>query len=154
MHWSRVAVETDPGKYLLWSDFARVRRRVTLELGSWPDAVEGVRHGFSRACALEPKLPWTWLESARFERSLGNLDVAARHARQAVAAEPFFVRGWLFLTRVETDLGHIESARRSLALAKEAKKRQFKASTHYEHELLRAPDWQFAELHAALGLNH
>jgi hypothetical protein len=145
------AVRVHPGASRLWLNLGQVQYRTASELGPWPDAVEGARAAFARATALEPLQPWGWLEWARLERGLGQLDEAAALARRAAAVEPNAVRAHLFLARVELDRANIEQARVALREAKEAAALRMRPGlTAYERELLAAPAWQLRELEEAL----
>ncbi len=146
LFWSRWAVTVDGGKAALWSDYGRVQVRLLHDLGSWPDALAGARAAFARATALEPRLPWAWLEWAQLERMAGDLEAARRCAQRSVDAEPSFARGWLLLARLELDRGRPEEAKRCLAQALAARRHRFTAQTGYERELVAAPPWQVAEL--------
>jgi len=144
---SRRAVEIHPGAARSWSDLGLVQSRVITDLGPWPDAIEGARNAFGRATELEPHLPWSWLEWARLERTLGNPDRARQLVRQALSEEPHTVRAWLFLARLELDAGRVEEAvdayeraRTSIELGRRP------GLNGYERELLAAPSWQLQEL--------
>jgi hypothetical protein len=146
----RRAVSVHPGAARLWLELAQVYSRTAVELGPWPDAVEGAREAFSRAVALEPHQPWGWLEWARCERSLGHLDAAIQLARRAVEEQPNTVRAWLFISRLELDRGEIGAARDALNRATDSISLRGRVGlSGYERELLGAPSWQFDELEAA-----
>ncbi len=145
------ATRIHPGASRLWMILGQVQYRVVSELGPWPDSVATARSAFARATELEPYQPWPWLEWARLERGLGNLDESAELARRALEAEPHAVRARLFLARVELDRGNMRLAREALesAAASTALRRRAGLTT-YEKELLAAPMWQFRELGEAL----
>ena len=147
----REAVRIHPGASRLWLLLGQVHYRNVTELGPWPESAAGAREAYRRASELEPHQPWPWLEWARLERSLGDLDESARLARRALSAEPHAVRARLFLARVELDRGDarraaeaLESATESIALRRRSGLRP------YEKELLAAPAWQFKEIAEAL----
>jgi cytochrome c-type biogenesis protein CcmH/NrfG len=149
--YGRQAISVHPGASRLWLVLAQVYSRTAVELGPWPDAVEGAREAFSHAVALEPHQPWGWLEWARFERNLGHLDTAVHLARRAVEEEPNAVRAWLFVARLELDRGEIGAARDAFDHASAAASLRGRAGlSGYERELLGAPSWQFDELEEAL----
>jgi len=85
---SRRAVDVRPSSAALWGELGVVQTRVVTDFGPWRDSVEGAREAFARATELEPHLPWHWLEWARLERSLGDLEAASSLARRAIEAEP------------------------------------------------------------------
>jgi len=148
---SRCAVRVRPSSAALWGELGVVQTRVVIDFGPWPDSVEGAREAFARATELEPHQPWHWLEWARFERSLGDLEAASSLARRAIEAEPHTVRVWLFIARVELDRGQVEGARLALLEARDsATLRDRPGLNSYEKELVSAPDWQFRELEEAL----
>jgi len=147
----RDAVRIHPGASRLWLLLGQVHYRNVTELGPWPETIAGARESYRRASELEPHQPWSWLEWARLERSLGDLDESARLARRALTAEPHAVRARLFLARVELDRGNsrlaaeaLEAAKKSIALRRRSGLRP------YEKELLAGPAWQFRELDEAL----
>jgi tetratricopeptide (TPR) repeat protein len=148
---SQRAVAVHPGSSTLWMNLGHVHSRIIGEFGGWPDSIREARRAFARAAELEPHQPWPWMEAARLERVLGDLDRAAVFCRRAVAAEPHAVRAWLLLARIELDRANLESARGALqhaeSSARLARRPGLKA---YERELLAAPAWQFRELREAL----
>jgi tetratricopeptide (TPR) repeat protein len=128
-----------------------VHYRVVSEFGGWPDSIREARRAFVRAAELEPYQPWPWLEGARLERVLGDLDRAASLCERAVEVEPHAVRAWLLLARIELDRGHLERARNALQQATQsARLARRPGLSRYERELLDAPAWQFRELRKAL----
>ncbi len=148
---SRTAVGLHPGSASRWGVLALTNARVVTELGPWPDSVSEAREAFARAVALEPHQPWYWLEWARFERTLGDVDRAANLVRRAVDEEPHAVRAWLFLARLELDRGQLENAREALGRAEASDRlRTRRGLNGYERELIAAPRWQFRELQEAL----
>jgi hypothetical protein len=148
---SRQSVRVHPGSSEAWMNRAAVQQRVIDQLGPWPDSIGEARASIARAAALEPYQPWPWLEAARLERTVGDLEAAAALARRAVDVEPHAVRAWLFLARVELDRGEVASARAAFDRARaSADLRRRPGLTAYERELLSAPAWQFEELEAAL----
>jgi tetratricopeptide (TPR) repeat protein len=148
---ARQAVRVHPGASRLWLLLGQLQVRIYNELGRWPVSVEGARTAFARATQLEPHQPWPWLEWARLERNLGNLNGAAELARRAVVEEPSAVRALLFLARLELDLGSVESARQAYSAAvAAAEMRRRSGLSAYERELLSAPPWQFREIAEAL----
>jgi hypothetical protein len=147
----REAVRIHPGASRLWLILGQVNYRILTDLGPWPDSVSGARAAFARASELEPYQPWPWLEWARLERELGNLDESAELARRALAAEPHAVRARLFLARVELDRGNMQLAREALESAAASTVLRKRAGlTTYEKELLAAPTWQFREIEETL----
>jgi cytochrome c-type biogenesis protein CcmH/NrfG len=148
---SRRAVRVRPSSAVLWGELGIVQTRVVTDFGLWPDSVEGAREAFARATELEPHQPWHWLEWARLERSLGNLEAASSLARRAIEAEPHAVRVWLFIARLELDRGQVEGARLAFREARDsAALRTRRGLNSYEKELVSAPEWQFRELEEAL----
>jgi tetratricopeptide (TPR) repeat protein len=148
---SRRAVRIRPSSATLWGDLGIVQTRVVMDLGPWPDSVEGARESFKRATELDPHQPWHWLEWARLERSVGDLGTAVKLARRAVEAEPHAARAWLFIARLELDRGQVEAARLALGKARDsAAMRAMPGLNSYEKELVSAPEWQFSELEEAL----
>jgi hypothetical protein len=144
---SRRAVRIHPGAARSWSDLGLVQTRVITDHGPWPDAIEEARKAFGRATELEPHLPWTWLEWARLERTLGNPDGARKLVRQALSEEPHAVRAWLFLARLELDAGRIEEALDAFEHAQTSIELGRRPGLNrYERELLAAPSWQLQEL--------
>ncbi len=140
-----------PGASRLWMILGQVDYRIISEFGPWPDSVAEARAAFARATELEPYQPWPWLEWARLERGLGNLDESAELARRALAAEPHAIRARLFLARVELDRGNMRLAREALESAAASTVLRKRAGlTTYEKELLAAPMWQFREIEEAL----
>jgi len=81
---SRRAVRVRPSSAALWGELGIVQTRVVTDFGAWPDSVEGAREAFARATELEPLQPWHWLEWARLERSVGDLEGAVMLARRNV----------------------------------------------------------------------
>jgi O-antigen ligase len=152
LHWSERVVTVHTANAGVWSERALVNARIAGELGPWPDAVDGARAGFRRATELEPHLPWHWLRWAQFERSVGDLDEAARLARRALVEEPRFVRGWLFLARVEADRGGQEQARLAVEQARTTQRLvRWRLLSDYERDLTRLPRWQLRELERELA---
>jgi hypothetical protein len=150
--WSRRAVELHPGAARAWSALGDVHARVVVELGPFPDALDGAREGFGRATALEPHLPWYWLRWATFERSVGQLEDARRLAGRALDEEPRFVRGWLLEARLALDRGNAPRAGASFERARiAALEGRRRSLSDYERDLLRAPSWQVHELAAELA---
>jgi len=150
--WSRRAVELHPGAARTWSALGEVHARVVVELGPFPDALDGAREGFGRATALEPHLPWYWLRWAIFERSVGQLEEARRLAGRALEEEPRFVRGRLLEARLALDRGDAPAAARSFERARiAALEGRWRPLSDYERDLLRAPSWQVHELAATLA---
>jgi hypothetical protein len=148
---SRRAVRIHPGASRAWLILGQVRYRIISEFVPWPDSIAAARAAFARASELEPLQPWPWLEWARLERGLGNLEESAALARRALESEPHTVRAWLFLARVELDRGDMRSARQALTSASRSTMLRRRAGlTTYEKELLSAPLWQFQELEEAL----
>jgi cytochrome c-type biogenesis protein CcmH/NrfG len=149
---SRAAVEIHPGASRLWVILGQVNYRIITEFGPWPESIAESRAAFERASELEPHQPWPWLEWARLERGLGNLDESAILVRRALEAEPHALRASLFLARVELDRGNVSSAREALDSARasfELRKRP--GLKTYERELLAVPMWQFREIEEALN---
>lgn len=145
------AVRVHPGASRLWLILGQVQYRVITDFGPWPESVVDARAAFARAAELEPHLPWPWLEWARLERSLGNLDESVSLVRKALAAEPHAIRARLFLARVELDLGNVRLARQALEAARTSSALRTRAGLKpYEQELLSAPAWQFREIDEAL----
>jgi O-antigen ligase len=144
---SRRAIRIHPGSARSWLDLALVETRVVTDFGPWPDSVEGARAAFERSHQLEPHLPWSWLEHARLERTLGNPEEARRLARRALLEEPHTVRAWLFLARLEIEAGRMNEARQALDRARASiDLRLIPGLNDYERELLAAPAWQLREL--------
>ncbi len=147
----RRAVRIHPGDSGLWVALGQVNYRIINEFGSWPSSVAEARKAFKRASELEPFQPWPWLEWARLERGLGNLDESAVLVRKALAAEPHAIRARLFLARVELDRGNVRLAREALSAARmSASLRKRAGLKTYEKELLAAPMWQIREIVEAL----
>jgi len=148
---SRRAVRIRPSSAALWGELGVVQTRVVTDFGPWPDSVEGARDSFARATELEPHQPWHWLEWARLERSLGDLEAASSLARRAIEVEPHAVRVWLFIARLELDRGQVEGARLALQEAHDSTALRTRPGLNsYEKELVSAPEWQFRELEEAL----
>jgi hypothetical protein len=148
---NRTAVGLRPKSASRWGALALTNARVVTDLGPWPDSVSDARNAFARAVALEPHQPWYWLEWARLERGLGEIDQSAALVRRAVDEEPNAVRAWLFLARVEMDRGQVEQAREALERALASYRLRKRTGLNaYERELVTAPSWQFRELQEAL----
>ena len=148
---SRRAVRVRPSSAALWGELGVVHTRVVTDFGPWPDSVEGARDAFARATELEPLQPWHWLEWARLERSVGDLEGAVMLARRGIEAEPHAVRVWLFIARLELDRGQVEGARVAFLEARDAAAlRARQGLNSYERELVSAPEWQFREIEEAL----
>jgi cytochrome c-type biogenesis protein CcmH/NrfG len=145
------AVRVHPGAARLWSIRGMVYTRVVADFGPWPDSVDGAREAFARAVDLEPHLPWSLLEWARFERNLGRTTDAVRLVRRALDGEPHTVQARLFLARLELDRGELAAARDAYETAVESARLGTRLDLNdYERELLSAPAWQFRELAEAL----
>jgi hypothetical protein len=150
--WSRRAVELHPGAARTWSALGDVHARVAVELGPFPDALDGAREGFGRATALDPHVPWYWLRWATFERSVAQLEDARRLVGRALDEEPRFVRGWLLEARLALDRGDAPGAARGFERARiAALEGRWRSLSDYERDLLRAPSWQVHEIAALLG---
>jgi hypothetical protein len=152
MVWSKRAVAAQPDNAASLNRMAQTHFRVVNELGYSPQLLTEARHGFARACELEPHLPWYWIGWAQLERAQGQLDRARALALRAVSEEPSCVRGWLLLARIELDLGRIERARQALIRADEARQHvPGRPFTRYEQDLLAAPAWQWQQLEGLLA---
>jgi cytochrome c-type biogenesis protein CcmH/NrfG len=147
----RHAVRIHSGASRLWVLLGQVHYRIIVDFGPWPESVSEAREAFARASELEPYQPWPWLEWARLERGLGNLDESALLVRRALDVEPHAIRARLFLARVELDRGNVRLAREALESARlsSALRKRLGLKT-YEKELLAGPAWQFRELEEAL----
>jgi tetratricopeptide (TPR) repeat protein len=153
LHWAEVARRTHPGLARRWADVGRVRIRIVTDLGGTRHDVEAAERALDRACALDPHLPWTWLERARLARIVGEHEVAIQFTRRALDEEPNTVRGWLLLARLHADLGRVDAARHALV---EAGRRETLAGraglSDYEMELLEALPDEASGLERALGV--
>lgn len=149
---AQAALAVHSGSAACWAAVARVNARIVADLGTWPGAVVRARAAFARACALEPNLPWYWLDWARFERALGRAGRARELISRATDAEPNCVSAWLLLARIELDGGRIDAARAAVARANTARRcGRGRLLSAYERLLLDAPAWQWRSLKAALG---
>jgi O-antigen ligase len=150
--WAREAARVHPGLARRWAALGTVHLRVLTDLGGTTHDAEAARRALDRACALDPHLPWHWLERARLERVLGDRDGAVRLCRRALAEEPNTVRGWLMLARLELEAGRVAGAREAVA---EATRRAALVGrpglTDYERELLVLPAAALAALDRQLG---
>ena len=137
LHWAEVARRTHPGLARRWADVGRVRIRIVTDLGGTKHDVEAAESALGRACALDPHLPWTWLERARLARVTGEHEAAIGFARRALDEEPNTVRGWLLLARLEAELGRTQAARLALSEAEHRLDLVNRPGlTDYERELL------------------
>jgi predicted Zn-dependent protease len=140
-----------PGRAALWADLGRVHLRVLTDLGGTEHDVEAARAALERACALDPRLPWHWLERARLARVLDDHVEAIRLTREALAAEPNTIRGWLMLSRLELEIGRVDAARQSFANAKNRRELRTRPGINdYERELLEVSDDQMRQLESRL----
>lgn len=152
LHWAERARRAHPGLARRWADLGLVHLRVLTDLGGTDHDAEAARDALTRACELDPHLPWHWLERARLERVLGDSDQAVRFVHRALAEEPNTVRGWLMLARLELERGRVGAARQAL---NEATTRagliERSGLADYERELLMAPGDQVTGLGRALA---
>lgn len=147
LYWAECARRLHPGLARRWADLGRVRTRIVTDCGGTEHDVRAAEAALAHACALDPHLPWHWLERARLARIVGDYDRATSWVRRALDEEPNTVRAWFMLARLEAEMGRAEAARAALA---EAEERTGLASrpglTEYELELLRGPIAQIEEL--------
>jgi hypothetical protein len=137
LHWASFVVKIHPGMARRWADLGRVHIRVLTDLLGTGHDEKAAREALTRACELDPHLPWHWLERARVERILGSQDDALRFTRRALAEEPNTVRAWLMLSRLELERGRVDAAREALAGATtRATLIDRPGLTDYERELL------------------
>jgi hypothetical protein len=114
VHWARFVTDVRPGAARGWADLGRVHLRVLTDLGGTDHDVVEARQSLMRACELDPRLPWNWLELARLERVLGNLDAAINFTRRALESEPATVRGWVMLARLLLEKDELDEAREAM----------------------------------------
>ncbi len=151
LYWSEHVVRVHAGAASSWALAGRVHAKVLRDLGMWPGTLERAREAFRRACELEPRLPWYWLDRARLERAAGDAGSAREFALRAVEVEPNCVGGWLLLGRLDLDLGRVDRARADLERAREARRcLRGRALEGYERTLAAAPAWQWRALEEAL----
>jgi tetratricopeptide (TPR) repeat protein len=137
-----------------WADLARVHIRVLTDLGGTEHDIEAARAALDRACALDPHLPWYWLERARLERIVGSGSESIRFVRRALDEEPNTVRAWLMLSRLELEAGRMDEARAALDEATtRAALISRRGLTDYERELLLLPESQLNFLARALAVD-
>jgi O-antigen ligase len=149
--WARRAVEVHPGRAALWADLGRVHIRVLTDLGGTEHDVEAARAALDRACALDPRLPWHWLERARIARIAGDHLEAIRLTQKALSLEPNTVRGWLMLSRLELEAGRVEAAREAFDRARESRHLLGRPGINaYERELLDVSVGQMRQLEERL----
>jgi hypothetical protein len=135
--WARRAVAIHPGRAALWADLGRVHLRVLTDLGGTEHDVEAATAALDRACALDPRLPWHWLERARLARVSGDHPEAVRLTQKALSLEPNTVRGWLMLSRLELEVGRVDAAREAFDRARECRELLRRPGINaYERELL------------------
>jgi hypothetical protein len=147
VHWAGRALAGHPGLARRWSDLGRVHLRIIDELDGTDHDVAAARRCLARACELDPRLPWHWLERARLERMTGDLETAVRFTRTALANEPNTIRGWIFLGRLELEAGHVGAARDALAEAGiRMRLAEQPGLSPYETELLWVPAAQLESL--------
>ena len=151
LHWARTAVNAHPGLARLWADLGNVHLRILTDLGGTEHDVEAARATLTRACELDPRLPWHWLERARLERVSGNLELAIRWTRHALEQEPNTIRGWLFLSRLELELGRMGAARDALTEAERLSRLDRSNLNDYELELVLVLPDQLELLQSALA---
>ncbi len=151
LFWSEHVVRVHAGAASSWALAGRVNGKILRDLGMWPATLERAREAFRRACELEPRLPWYWLDRARLERAAGDAGRAREFALRAVEVEPNCVGGWLLLARLDLDQGREERARTDFDRAREARRcLRGRVLESYERALLYAPAWQWRELQEAL----
>lgn len=152
LFWAREAVRVHPGLARRWADLGKVHIRVLTDLGGTVHDLEAARSALTKACELDPHLPWHWLERARLERVAGDHDAAVRFAQRALDNEPNTVRGWLMLSRLELERGNVDAARRAFSEAKaRADLGRVPGLTKYEYELVAMPGDVAAVLEERLG---
>lgn len=152
LQWARTAVDVHPGLAGRWADLGRVHLRILTDLGGTDHDVEAARTSLARACELDPRLPWHWLERARLERLTGNLETAVRWTRHALEQEPNTIRGWLYLSRLEFDQGQLKAAHSAFAEAEQRLVlRDRPGLSDYEKELLKTTPGQLEKQRAELG---
>ncbi len=152
LQWAQAAVRTQPGLARRWADLGRVHLRIITDLGGTEHDVQAARLALERACDLDPCVPWNWLELARLEWRLGNLESASRLIRTALDSEPNTVRGWLFLGRIELARGRLNEAGHALREAERALDLADRPSlSEYERELLFAPTSELKWLRQRVG---
>ncbi|MEE4272427.1 MAG: O-antigen ligase family protein [Thermoanaerobaculales bacterium] len=140
LFWAREAVRLHPGLARRWADLGKVHLRVLTDLGGTVHDVGAARSALAHAAALDPHLPWHWLERARLERVAGEHEAALRYVHHALEEEPNTVRGWLMLCRLELERGHVNVARQALEEAtSRAKLGGTPGLTPYELELVALP---------------
>ncbi len=145
------ATRIHPGAAKLWSLHGTVQSRLVTDLGPWPESIRASREAFSRAVELEPHQPWAWLEWARLERNIGEIDRAIELVESGLAAEPHTVRARLFLARLELDRGRPDAAHQAYELARRsAELGSRQGLSEYERDLVTAPAWQFLAIEEAL----
>ncbi len=152
LSWARTSVDIHPGLARLWADLGRVHLRVLTDLGGTEHDVDAARSALSRACELDPFLPWYWLERARLERLEGNFPAALRLANVALLHEPNALRGWLFLGRLHVEAGEADRARQALSeMERRLDLSKRPGLNNYERELLFVSRSQLESLRKGLG---
>jgi len=153
LQWAQTAVDVHPGLARAWADLGGVHLRVLYDLGGTDSNVAAADQALVRACELDPKLPWHWLERARLERLKGNLDEANRLTQHALRLEPHTIRGWVFLSHLELEAGNIGASRAAFEEAIERIKRTRGMDlSNYEQELVVVPEHQLQALRSELGI--
>lgn len=150
--WARRLLTVRGGSARAWNLEGLVNARIVDDLGPWPAAIHGARDAFTRASALEPRLPWFALNRAEMERILGHLEASRALAVSAVSTEPNFVRGWLLLARLELDAGRVQAAavafEKALRIRDESRSR---LDIEYARDLTACPPRQVDILRRELG---
>lgn len=149
--WAREVVRIRSGQAHGWADLGRVHLRIMADLGGTEHDIKAARQALTRACELDPKPPWAWLERARLERMLGNPAAAVTLVRHALTNEPNTVRAWIFLARLELDRGNTGEAQQALEMVAETTRRWGgRHASDYDREILHTPKGQLDRLRRQL----
>ena len=149
--WAETALEIQPGLARRWADLGKVHLRIVTDLGGTLHDLSRARRALDRACALDPRLPWHWLERARLASLRGDSDEAVELTELALANEPNTIRGWVFLGRLEIGRGRLDAARRALEEAERCLTLVGQpGQSHYDRELLMVPAEQLQRLRSTL----
>jgi hypothetical protein len=143
LHWARIATMVQPGLARRWGDLGRTHIRVLVDLGGTDSDIEEAHRALARACELDPRVPWNWLERARLADNSGHPRVAVDLTRRALEQEPNTLRAWLFLGRLELERGRPDEAHAALVQV-ETRMRNLERTglSEYDLELLEVPEFQ------------
>jgi tetratricopeptide (TPR) repeat protein len=117
------------------------------DLGGTEHDVHAARSALTRACELDPFVPWNWLELARLNRVIGNDSAAIGLTEHALELEPNTTRGWLFLCRLEFEAGRIDRAEAAFDRAENTLRLADRAGiSSYDAELVRGDPAEISRL--------